>query len=83
MEFNQIDEDGSGTISISELNKARGNGNHVANFVQNAYSIDKVPDSPPFDLLNIENEDNDFLEECKHAQTPKNPSQMKDKNFGL
>ena len=81
--FNQIDEDGSGTISMSELNKARCNGDLVAEFVQNAYSINKVPDNPTDGLAEYRKSKEEISEEFKRAQTPKNLSQMKDKNFGL
>ena len=81
--FNEIDKDGSGTISMSELNNARDNVRLVAKFVQDAYSINNVPDNPTDGLAEYRKSHEELSEELKRSQTPKNLSQMKDKNFGL
>ena len=61
-DFDKLDQDRSGTISLDELKDAANNGYHLlVNFIKNAYSIDKVPDNPTDKLANYK----DSLESLK------------------
>ena len=82
--FNVIDEDDSGTISMSELNKALDNGYLPAEFMKSAYSIDKVPDNPTNGLSEYKDNYESALSEINGLQMQERiQSQMKNKNFGV